>query len=134
MARETAKQRREREDIENALIVAEEIKNYPAQMMDALHRASNHEGFDISINKDHKFIVKWEDEWKDRTMVYLPLEIDASTPNGVYMASFPLNELTRALDRKDELLAEEKRKAEIRKNAIAKLTDEERLELGIGKY
>lgn len=127
MVRETAKQKREREAAEVSSMIAEELKDYPKQLMNALHRAS---GFDarIEVNKDHKFVVSYIDEWGDNQHIYLPTTVDT------HIGMWPLNELTRVLDRKDEEVAEAKRKAEIRKSAIAKLTDEERAELGIGRY
>lgn len=131
MVRETAKQRRDREDAEVSAKIAEEIAEekaaYPTRLMEALYRASNHTT-EIVVGKNLKFVVSYADEWGDKQQIFLPTTVES------HLEMWALNELTRVLDRKDVEVAEAKRKAEVRRNAIAKLTDEERVELGIGKY
>lgn len=127
MVRETAKQRRDREDAEVSAKIAEEKAAYPTRLMEALYRASNHTA-EIVVGKNLKFVVSYVDEWGDKQQIFLPTTVES------HLEMWALNELTRVLDRKDVEVAEAKRKAEVRRNAIAKLTDEERVELGIGKY
>lgn len=127
MVRETAKQRREREEAEVSARIAEEKAAYPTRLMEALHRASNHTA-EIAVGKNLKFVVSYVDEWGDKQQIFLPTTVDN------HLDMWHLNELTRVLDRKDEEVAEAKRVAELRKNAIAKLTDEEREILGVGRY
>ena len=127
MVRETAKQRRDREDAEVSAKIAEEKAAYPTRLMEALHRASNHTA-EIAVSKNLHFVVSYVDEWGDKQEIFLPNSV------GSHLDMWPLHELTLVLDRKDEEVAEAKRKAEVRRNAIAKLTDEERVELGIGRY
>lgn len=127
MVRETAKQRREREEAEVSAKIAEEKAAYPTRLMEALHRASCHTA-EIAVGKNLKFVVSYVDEWGDKQEIFLPTTVET------HLEMWPLNELTRVLDRKDVEVAEAKRVADLRKNAIAKLTDEEREILGIGRY
>lgn len=121
MVRETAKQRRE------SVVTQIALDAYPERLMDALYRASEHDAT-IKVTKDHKFMVTYIDGWNDNQHIYLTPTVDT------HLGMFPLNELIRVLDYKDVEVAEANRKREVRKNAIAKLTDEERVELGIGNY
>lgn len=127
MVRETAKQRRDREEAEVSAKIAEEKAAYPTRLMEALYRASTHAA-EIVVGKNLKFVVSYVDEWGDKQQIFLPTTVES------HLDMWPLQELTLVLDRKDEEVAEAKRKAEVRRNAIAKLTDEEQVELGIGRY
>lgn len=123
MARETKAQREEREKAERIAFEEEVIAMYPERLMSALERACKH-GWDLTV-EEGQFVVSYYDSYNDREQVRLPPSMT------VYNPFSDIDDLERELQAADDREAEYKRKQAIRQAAYAKLTPEEREELGI---
>ncbi len=125
MARETVAQRNARYAQEREAYLAKQVAEYPTRLMVALTRATN-AYFELSVN-DNKFLVRDRNKYEPQvhTLAY------AHSPN----SQEQLEELEWALDRHEAELAEQRRVAEVRKEAERKarelFTDEERELLGL---
>ncbi len=125
MARETVAQRNARYAQEREAYLAKQVTEYPTRLMVALTRATN-AYFELSVN-DNKFLVRDRNKYEPQvhTLAY------AHSPN----SQEQLEELEWALDRHEAELAEQRRVAEVRKEAERKarelFTDEERELLGL---
>lgn len=125
MARETKAQRDARYAQERETYLANQVAEYPTRLMNVLTRATN-AYFDLSVN-DNKFLVRDRNKYEPQvhTLAY------AHSPN----SQEQLEELEWALDRHEAELAEQRRLAEVRKEAERKarelFTDEERELLGL---
>ena len=125
MARETVAQRNARYAQEREAYLANQVAEYPTRLMVALTRATN-AYFELSVN-DNKFLVRDRNKYEPQvhTLAY------AHSPN----SQEQLEELEWALDRHEAELAEQRRLAEVRKEAERKarelFTDEERELLGL---
>ena len=123
MARETKAEREARERAERLAYEEEVIAMYPERLMSALERACKH-GWDLSV-EEGQFVVSYYDSYNDREQVKLPLVMLEYNPFS------PIDDLESVLYSADEREAEYKRKQALRQSAIAKLTPEEREELGL---
>jgi len=125
MARETVAQRNARYAQEREAYLAKQVAEYPTRLMVALTRATD-AYFELSVN-DNKFLVRDRNKYEPQvhTLAY------AHSPN----SQEQLEELEWALDRHEAELAEQRRLAEVRKEAERKarelFTDEERELLGL---
>lgn len=95
---------------------------YTERMMDVLQRASK-ENFELEV-RDGKFRVEDRDDRRFGGTFYLPSAWDR-------MADVDLFQLEQAVEFKKEARAEREQKAQVRASALAKLTAEEREELGL---
>ena len=120
MARETVAQRNARYAQERETYLANQVAEYPQRLMLALARATK-AYFDLAVS-DNKFLVRDRNKYEPQVhaLAY------AHSPN----SQEQLEELEWALDRHEEELAEQKRVAEVKKEALRKvnelLTAEER--------
>jgi hypothetical protein len=121
MAKETKAQRLEREAKDQAQRVAVAKATYTERMMTVLERAVK-ENFELTVD-DQRFFV---------------FDRDAPRTNAFYLnpewspvADVNLYELQMAVELKEEARAEREQKANVRASALAKLTAEERTELGL---
>ena len=122
MARKTKQERLE----ESQRMMAEEqerlAKEWMPRLMRNLERSSSH-GMAITA-KNGMFIVNYTDSFGDNEFV-------AFTPTYTSASDCSMDRLEMVLADRDYDKAEFERKAELRKAALAKLTAEEREELGI---
>ena len=128
MPRETVAQRNARFDAERDARLVKEVTEYPARLMAVLARATN-AYFEITVH-DNKFQVAYRDgngynETYGLKMAY------AHSPN----SQEQLEELEWKLDRHEQELAEQKRLAEVKAEALHKFNEmfsaEERELLGL---
>lgn len=123
MARETKVEREAREQAERHAQEQEAMAIYPINLMLALERACKH-GWDLAV-ENGKFVVGFYDDYNDRCTLELPPTMT------VYDSWSPLDRLESELHSADLREAEYARKAALRQSAIAKLSKEEREELGL---
>jgi conjugal transfer/entry exclusion protein len=119
MARETVAQRNARYAQERETYLANQVAEYPQRLMNVLARATN-AYFELSV-VDNKFQVQPRDSYaRTLTLAY------AHSPN----SQAQLESLESELDHYEAELAERKRVAEVKKEALRKvnelLTAEER--------
>lgn len=95
---------------------------YTERMMAVLQRAGK-ENFELEV-RDGKFRVEDRDDRRFGGTFYLPPAWDR-------MADVDLFQLEQAVEFKEEARAEREQKAQVRATALAKLTAEEREELGL---
>ena len=125
MARETVAQRNARFDAERDARLAKEVAEYPARLMTALTRASN-AYFEITVY-ENQFKVRGRDTYEPQfhTLEY------SHTPDSEY----ELEELEYYLNRHEREVAEQKRLAEVKAEALRKINEhlskEEREALGL---
>lgn len=123
MARETKAQRDKRLADEQLLVLAERTNTYKFRLMDALYRASKMNLF-FKVDDSYQFVVLPNDrDWYVDEYI-MSSEYDVNSYDN-------LTGLERFLEHKEYEASEAKRKHELRKNALAKLTKEEREELGL---
>lgn len=108
----------------------EALATWPKRLMTNLERASK-QSWDISVVKE-RFVIAYTDIWGD------PEELRfGMTPQGRFDQWnstddwYAMDELERLLNLAEEAERELQRKAAVRQGALAKLTDEERKELGL---
>ena len=121
MARETKAQRLEREAAERAAYEAEMAATYPQRLMEMLERATN-QNFELEV-KEGKFVLSDRDDRYERA-VELTLEYSRENQEG-------LHELDWRVDMKEAAQREAERKAQVKRTALSKLTEEEREALGL---
>jgi hypothetical protein len=107
---------------EQAQRVAVAKATYTERMMAVLERAAK-ENFELEV-RDGKFRVEDRDDRRFSGTFYLPPAWDT-------MADVDLFQLEQAVELKEEARAELDQKAQVRATALAKLTAEEREELGL---
>jgi hypothetical protein len=117
MARETKAQRMARQEQEVLLQQQELSKSYQKRLMDTLGAATK-EGWTIDV-EDGKFFVYGED-----VTFELGLEWD-------WKNDHTLSDIQFQISIAENARAEERRKADLRSNALAKLSQEERDLLGL---
>jgi hypothetical protein len=120
MARETAKQRKEREAQEEQARLAQLVLEYPNEMMLTLARASS-ENMTISVSNVNEtglmFVVDFEDGISDER-AYFGLTY-------TYGNKAMLDKLAYEFDRRQTIREAAMRRKELRATAMAKLTPEE---------
>lgn len=121
MARETKAQRLEREAAETAQQVALAKATYTERMMAVFARATKM-NFDLEV-KDTQFKVEDRDDRRSTPFFVSPVWNE--------LADSDLYSLEMAVEFKEEVAAERDRLANLRKTALAKLTDEERKALSL---
>ena len=127
MARVTAAERKAAELAQRQAEEREFAETYPTRLLALLARACA-DGMELTVSElfpeVFEFVVSYNDRWGDRTERKFLQSANFSS----YEA---MDELTWALDVREEERREEERKASLRLNALAKLTKEEREELGL---
>ena len=121
MARETRAEREARLALERAAHEAEMSASYPGRLMAMLERAVK-VNYELTV-KDSKFRLEDRDDRRDR-VVELTLTYSAANQEA-------LHELDWRVEMKEEAQREAERRAALRRNALSKLTAEEREELGL---
>lgn len=121
MARETVAQRNARFDAERDARVAVAKATYTERMMAVLERAVKN-NFEMTV-KDGKFYVEDRDERRSSNY--------SLTPTWNELADSDLYTLELSVEMKEEEAAEQERVYNLRKTALAKLTDEERKALSL---
>ena len=121
MAKETKAQRLEREAKDQAQRVAMARATYTERMMAVLERAVK-ENFELTV-RSGKFVVEDRDERRASPYVVQPVWSEN--------ADMDLYMLEVSVELKEEERAEREQKANVRASALAKLTAEERTELGL---
>ena len=122
MARKTKAELAAEREAEQAQQVAVAKATYTERMMAVLERAVK-ENFQLEV-RDGKFCVEDRDDRRFSGTFYLPPAWDT-------MADVDLFQLEVAVELKEEARAEREQKAKVRATALAKLTAEERGELGL---
>jgi hypothetical protein len=122
MARKTKAELAAEREAEQAQRVAVAKATYTERMMAVLERAAK-ENFELEV-RDGKFRVEDRDDRRFSGTFYLPPAWDT-------MADVDLFQLEMAVELKEEARAEREQKAQVRATALAKLTAEEREELGL---
>lgn len=123
MAKETKEERATRVARENEEYQAEQLRQWPGRMMDALERATGH-SMEIAVRKG-RFEVSYTDSYNDRST-----QTFASIPEN-YNDWNAMEELEYALNNADRREEEYRRKQALRQSALGKLSKEEREELGV---
>ena len=121
MAKETKAQRLEREAKDQAQRVAVAKATYTLRLMTVLERAVK-ENFELEV-LNCMFQLKDRDAYRDPPFTVYPVWSDVSDT--------ALYELQLAVELKEEERAEREQKTKVRASALAKLTAEERTELGL---
>lgn len=118
MARETAAERRAREMRENVEMTAQQAAQYPAKLLSVMERAQA-VNFELDV-KSNTFQLQDRDEEHRYRDVYAMTYTYSDTSWDM------LHSLERDVERKEEAEREEVRRAQVRANALMKLTAEER--------
>jgi hypothetical protein len=121
MARETKAQREARLELAHEGRLAMARATYTERMMAVLERAVK-ENFELTV-RSGKFVVEDRDERRASPYVVQPTWSET--------ADMDLYSLEVSVELKEEASAELVRKAQVRGNALAKLTEEERQLLGL---
>ena len=121
MARETKAQREARLEAERLERVAVAKATYVERMVAVLRRASK-QNFELDVSESMRFLVTDRDGREDYFYV---------SPAWDESADMELVELEQSVEWKEERAAEAERQYNLRKNALAKLTDEERKALNV---
>lgn len=121
MARETKAQREARLELEAAQRLEVAKATYVERMMAVLRRASK-QNFELDVAESMRFLVTDRDGREDYFYV---------SPAWDESADMELVELEQSVAWKEERAAEAERQYNLRKNALAKLTDEERRALSL---
>lgn len=122
MARETKAQRLEREAAERAAYEAEMAATYPQRLMAMLERATK-VNFELTVEAG-AFLLEDRDERDYNRRQVLTLEYNQANQE-------TLHELDWRVELKEEREREAQRKFQLRQAALAKLSKEEREELGL---
>ena len=128
MARETKAQRLEREAAEELARKTSLVANWPTKLMLTLERATR-ESYVLGV-ENLAFVVKYPDRWEEECAVRFPYAVTTATVDAAMEAVYELETEFAMLDSARE---EARRKAEARSNALAKLTKEDRVALGLEK-
>ena len=127
MARMTAAERKAVELAQRQAAEKEFAATYPTRLLALLARACA-DGMELSVREFNdgmfEYVVSYTDRWGDSTNRKFLQVANFSS----YEA---MDELTWALDGREEARREEQRKTALRLTALAKLTKEEREELGL---
>jgi hypothetical protein len=127
MARETVAQRNERYRVELEKRLAKEVAEYPERLMKTLARATD-AYFELSVDENKFVLTNRNSRGYDRDVYRLAY---AHSPN----SQEQLESVEWDLDRYERELAEQRRLAEVKKEALRKaqemFTDEERELLGL---
>jgi hypothetical protein len=121
MARETKAQREARLEVERLALVAVAKATYTERMMALLARAVR-ENFEMTVDAN-EFKLSDRDS-RFRNEYWVP-------PVWAEVADVQLYELEMAVEDKEQARAEREQRANVRATALAKLTAEERAELGL---
>jgi hypothetical protein len=122
MPRKTKEQLMEEREAARLAAQEKERAEYFPRLVDLLHRATK-AGFIIEV-RDNNFAVLSE-SWTPRQDQHkLPVEWNENAMNAFYSAEVDVDDALWKIQEKE-------RKAAVRQAALAKLTDEERKELGI---
>ena len=123
--RETAKERNDRYERERAEEEARLTAEYPTKLVDALHRGLRL-CYDFSVNTNGDFCVNplgEDEEWSHHTYCFGKTYTWANGDN--------LDSFVSDMDRYEARVAKEARLREVRKEVLARLSDEEREALGL---
>jgi hypothetical protein len=123
MARETKAQREARLEAERLAQVAVAKMTYTERMMLVLSRAVK-ENFELTVDADANEFKLSDRDSRFRNEYWVP-------PVWAEVADVQLYELEMAVEDKEEARAEREKRANVRATALAKLTTEERAELGL---
>jgi hypothetical protein len=121
MAREAKEQRLAREAAENAAYEAEQKATYPQRLMAMLERATK---VDFELTVQSGWFVVTERNNRDKEEYEFSLEYGATNESN-------LEGLGWDVRYKEQEQEEAQRKYQLRQNALAKLSKEEREELGV---
>ena len=121
MARETKAQREARLELEAAQRLEVAKATYVERMMAVLRRASK-QNFELDVSESMRFLVTDRDGREDYFYV---------SPAWDESADMELEELEQSVEWKEEAAADAERLRNLRKNALAKLSEEERTALGV---
>ena len=129
MTKETAHQRNFREMAEREKLEAAKALSYPNALLAQLARCSDPKyDFDIKVVQvsvdTFAFNVSYLDRWSDHTAVTLTNESTWGNWDALETLESEINAIEQAR-------AEEKRQYDLRVGALAKLTDEEKIVLGL---
>ena len=127
MARVTAAERKAAELAQRQAEEREFAETYPARLLSLLARASA-DGMELYVNEllpgVFEYVVAYSDRYGDRTFRKF-------TTSACWSSYDAMDELTWALDTREKVRQEEQRKTALRLSALAKLSKEEREELGL---
>lgn len=123
MARKTVAEKRAEMEALEAARQAEEAQEYLPRLMVALERATKEHNYELTV-KDGMFVANDRDTrgWNENLRL---------APNYSRVDFDNLTSLEWDLQMKDEEKAEARRRAEVRANALSKLTKEEKELLGL---
>jgi hypothetical protein len=121
MARETKAQREARLEAERLALVAVAKATYTERMMALLARAVR-ENFEMTVDADEFKLSDRDSRFRNEYWV---------APVWAEVADVQLYELEMAVEDKEQARAEREQRANVRAAALAKLTAEEREELGL---
>jgi hypothetical protein len=128
MAKETAKERKEREEAASELLFAKTKAEYPKRLMRAMANYAALPDFsftaDLTLEDNYAFSPPEDISWWDARFL-LPAEMKE------WEDFYNLETVESYVFKYAEARAEEERKYEMRKAALAKLSKEERELLGI---
>ena len=123
MARETAMQRNARLEAERLELVAVAKMTYTERMMALMARATK-ENFELTVDADANEFKLSDRDSRFRNEYWV-------RPVWAEVADVQLYELEMAVEDKEQARAEREKRANVRATALAKLTTEERAELGL---
>lgn len=123
MARETKAERERRESMLKAARLTEEISTYQDRLIALLERATK-TGFDLRV--ENKMFVLTFDQFGDR---HISVDLDPARVSET--SEFLYQDALDAVERVDQRRAEELRRYNLRVDALAKLSKEEREVLGL---
>jgi hypothetical protein len=123
MARETKAQREARLEAERLELVAVAKMTYTERMMALMARATK-ENFELTVDSDANEFKLSDRDSRFRNEYWV-------RPVWAEVADVQLYELEMAVEDKEEARAEREKRANVRATALAKLTTEERAELGL---
>lgn len=112
MSRETKEQSIAHEAVENVV----RLTTYPDRLMSMLRRATQ-ANYELGVSVDHTFTLVDRDDRYNKFK--LAVQFDENS-------DLSLQELDWTLEVKEKQAREQERQRQIRQNALAKLTDEER--------
>lgn len=119
MARETKAERVARESQERFAQQQQLVETWTARLLALMERAQN-VGFKLQV-RDAKFVLREHDECEQFEFTLEHSDVNENT----------LGDLEWRVELKEERLREANRRAELRSNAMSKLTEEEARELGL---
>lgn len=120
MARETKEQKAARAAKELEERLEKEKEEYPTLLMATLERATKM-NYELEV-RNGEFLVVDRDDRDNRFVLTVQFS---------FVSRVALNEMDWTLDAKEREAREQERRLQVRKNALAKLTAEERAELNL---